>query len=70
LPIAAPGDQAGALEHVEVFGDRGLAHVERLGELHHRGFATGQRDEDRPSRRIGERGEYRVEVGFADHLIT
>ena len=65
LRVAAARNQPGALEHLEVLGDRGLAHRERLGELRHRGLARREPGEDRPAGGIGERRERRVEAGRA-----
>src|SRR5579864_7972263 len=39
LRVAALCDQAGALQHFEVFRDAGEAQVERLGQLRDRGLA-------------------------------
>jgi len=61
LRVAPARDQPGALEHLEVLRDRGLAHRERFRELHHRRLAPGEPREDRAARRIGERGEGGVE---------
>src|SRR5947207_14704573 len=42
LRIAAAGDESRPLEDLEVLGDRGEAHVERLRELGDRGLARHQ----------------------------
>src|SRR5688500_7232643 len=39
LGLAPAGDESRALEHFQVLGDRGHAHVEGLGKLRHRAFA-------------------------------
>ena len=40
LRVAPALDQARLLEHLEVFGDGWLAHVERLGQFEHRRVAV------------------------------
>ena len=67
LGVAAARDQAGVLQHLEVLGDRGLAHLERLGELLDRGLAQREPREDRPSRRVGKSGEGGVELMSRRH---
>jgi len=62
LRLAAARNQSRALQHLEVLGDRGLGHLERLRQLRHRRVPGGQPGEDRPPRGIGERRERRVEV--------
>src|SRR5438445_258104 len=62
LRLAAALDQARALEHLEVPGDRGEADVERLGQLHHRGLARSEARQDRAARGIGEGGEGAAEA--------
>ena len=57
LGIAAPADQAGALEHLEVLRDRLQCHLERLGELVDRCLAVGQAGEDRSTGRVGKCGK-------------
>src|SRR5262245_50120605 len=57
LRLAPPRDQAGAFEHLEVLGDAGKTHVERLGELGHRGLAKRKPRQDGAPGRIGERRE-------------
>src|SRR5882724_1304902 len=54
LRLAAALDEPGALEHLQVLGDGGQAHVEGLGDLHHRGLARGEAREDRSPGGIGE----------------
>ena len=57
LRLATARDQTGLLEKLEVLGDRGKRHVERLGQLRDRRLAGPQAGEDRPAGRIGEGGE-------------
>src|SRR5882672_12310686 len=42
LRLAPALDQARVLEHLEVLGDGGKAHVKRLGQFHDRGFPRGE----------------------------
>src|SRR5687768_18252739 len=58
LRLASARDQAGALQHLEVLGDRRAADVEGLGQLVHRGLAERQPRQDRPARRVGEGCEF------------
>ena len=62
----APGagllDEAGVGEDAQVLGDRGQRHRVRLGELADRAVAREQRGQDRPPRRVRERGEDQVEI--------
>ena len=67
LRVAAAGDQAGALEHLQVLRDGRLAHVERLGELVHGRLAEGQPREDRAARGVGQCEEGRVQAVGAAH---
>ena len=55
-------DEPGALEHLEVLRDGGLAHRERLRELRHRCLTRREAREDGASRGIGEGGEHGVEA--------
>jgi hypothetical protein len=57
LRLAAADDQSGALEPLQVARDRRQAHRKGLSELVDRRLALGESGEDRPARRIGERGE-------------
>src|SRR5262245_46991946 len=54
LRLAPAQDQAGALQHLEMLGDGGKAHVEGFGELGHRGFAGRKPGQDGPARRVGQ----------------
>src|SRR5271154_6055538 len=62
LRLAPPCDQAGPLEHLEMLGDRGTAHLERLGELADRRLAGREARQDRAPRRVGEGREGRAET--------
>src|SRR5271166_5421734 len=62
LCLTAAGDQAGVLQHLEVLGDRGEAHVERFGQFGDRGLAGGQPCQDRPARRVREGRECATEA--------
>src|SRR5436309_9444925 len=62
LRVAAARNQAGALQHLQVLGDRRLAHRERLGQLRDRRLTRRQAGEDRPPRGIGEGREDGVEA--------
>src|SRR5947208_17115492 len=53
LGIAAARDQAGTLQHLEMLGDRRLAHRERATELRHRCLARRESREDRATGWIG-----------------
>lgn len=59
--VPLPGQKPRTLENLEVLGDGGERHVEGLGERRHRGLAARQALEDRPSGRIGQGPEGRVE---------
>ncbi len=61
LAIDVALHQSGALEDLEMLGNRRLAHLERRRELVHRSFSGREPRQDRPPRRIRERGEHRVE---------
>src|SRR5262245_12072777 len=54
LRIPATRDESGALEDLQVLGNRRKAHVERLGELQHGRLAKCEPREDCPPRRVGE----------------
>jgi len=61
LGVAAPRDQPGLLQHLQVLGDRRLAHGERRGQLADRGLAGGQPRQDGAPGRVGQGGEGGVE---------
>src|SRR5207245_9014675 len=62
LGVAAVGHQAGSLQHLEVLGDRRLAHREWPGQLRHRRLPRRAPGEDGAPRRIGECREGRIEA--------
>src|SRR5262249_31325788 len=65
--LRPPGarDESGALEHLEVLGNRGLAHGEGLGELRRVYLTLRQSRQDGAARRIREGREGLIElVGF------
>src|SRR5690348_11548819 len=62
LRFAAARNKTGALEYLEMFGDRGKAHLERLGQLGHGNLARNETRKDRASRGIGEGREGGAEV--------
>ena len=53
LGVTAPGDEPGAFENLEMLGNRGLAHGERLGELVDGSFPGGEMGEYGATRGIG-----------------
>src|SRR2546429_7378775 len=53
LRLPALGDQAGPAQDLEVLGDGRQLEPERLGPLHHRGFAPGHTGQDRPPGWVG-----------------
>ncbi len=63
-------NEAGALEHLEMLGDGGLAHREGLRELGDGCFAGGEASEDGAPRGIGEGGEGGVEPRGGHLSIT
>src|SRR5215469_5059301 len=67
LSAPAAAHESRALEHLQVLGDRRLAHGERARQLHHTRFAASEPREDRPARRVGERGEGVVEAVVGRH---
>src|SRR3954468_12041613 len=62
LRITAARDQSRALEHLEVLGDGGHAHLEGLGQLGDRGLAGCKASQDRAPGGIGEGCEGGAEV--------
>jgi hypothetical protein len=62
LGVASARDEAGALEHLEVFGDRGLAQVERCHQLRDARLAGRELRQDRAARRMGQRREGEAET--------
>src|ERR671912_274190 len=67
LRLPPPGDQPRPLQHLEVLGHRGKAHLERLGQLRHRRRPRHQPGQDRPPGRVGQCREGAVE-SFRSHL--
>ena len=63
LRVAPPRDQAAALQHLEVPGDRRQRHGEGSGQLGHGGVAPGEPAHDGPPGGVRQRGEGRIE-GF------
>ncbi len=61
LRIPAANNEARALKHIKVLGDRRLAQVKRLHELRHVRVSRRQASEDRASRRVRERSEGQAE---------
>ena len=55
--FAAAGNEAGALQHFEVLGNRRHAHLKWLGEFRDGGLAQRQPGKNRPPRRIGKCGK-------------
>src|SRR6476469_1675940 len=70
LRLAAPGDEAGALKHLEVLGDGGAAHLEGLGELRHGGLAKSKPGENGAPGRIGKGCERGAELVGGHSYIT
>src|SRR5713101_3497922 len=54
LRLATARDQTGALQHLEVLGDGGKAHLEGRGQLRDRGLAGDEASKDRAPGGIGE----------------
>ena len=63
-------DQPGALQHLEVLGDRLEADRERLGQLVDRGLALREPREDRAARGIGESREGVAELVDGHDVFT
>src|SRR6478672_444446 len=70
LRLAAPGDEAGALQHLEVLGDGGAAHLEGLGELRHGGLAKRKPGENGAPGRVGKGCESGTELVGGHLYIT
>src|SRR5262249_54151874 len=70
LGVAATRDQARALQNAQVLGDSGLAHCERLSQLHHRCFTRREPIKDRASGRIGQGREGPAEAFGRVHSTT
>ena len=63
-------DEAGALEHLEMLRDGGLAHRERFRELRDRRLTRGESRENGSPGGIGERGEGGIEPRGRHRSIT
>jgi len=61
LAVAAPGDQAGPFQDLQMLGDGRLRQRGPPGELDHPGVAGAQALQNCPSRRIGQGGERSVQ---------
>lgn len=59
---AAANDEPAALQHLEVFGDRGKTHIKWLCELLDRGFTGGKPGKDCPPGRIGKSCKRRTKL--------
>ena len=72
LRIDVRRDETGTLEHLEMLGYGRLAHLERLGELGHRGLAPRQPRQDSAARGVGQCGEDQVEAfrSFHNRLVA
>src|SRR4029077_19067045 len=65
LRFAPPGDEPCVLQHFQVLGNRGHAHVEWLGQFGDRSLAGDQASQDRSPSGISKGGEGAAEVvGF------
>jgi hypothetical protein len=68
--LAATLEQAGALQHPQVFGDRWQGDSERLSELAHGRIAGPQPRQDGAPRRVREGGEGVAQDGFmVNHMV-
>jgi hypothetical protein len=67
-PVAANRGQPRALEHAQVLGHGGQRHRERLREIADRGIAPGEPRQNRPSRRVRQRGKGQIERAAASRL--
>ena len=54
LSVAGAANEAGALEHLEVLGDRRLAQRGGLGQFDHTSLARDEALEDRPAGGVGK----------------
>ena len=66
----ASGDEAGLLQHADMFGDGTHGEREGLRQLGDRGFAVEKPGQDRPACGVRERGECVVEGDFSRHCGT
>ena len=66
--VTAARDKARPLQHLQMLGDRRLAHGERFGQLVHRRLAERKASEDGAPGRIGKGSEGSVETGRGKHF--
>jgi hypothetical protein len=69
LRRAAARDEAGALQDLQVLGDRLQGDREGLGQLVDRRLALGEALQDRPPRGVGESGEGGAELVYR-HVVV
>src|SRR5579863_10433276 len=62
LRLAPARNQARALQHLQMLGDRGHAHLERLGQFGDRGLTGSEPRENRAPSRIGKGREGGAEL--------
>lgn len=62
LGLASLRNQPRALQHLQVPGDGGRAHIERFGKILYRFLAGSEPCQNGASRRVGESGEGGVEL--------
>src|SRR5215470_9699151 len=63
----AANDEPGALQHLQVLGDRRLAHCEGRRELHHARLTAREAGKNGTARRVGERGKGLVQLAVRRH---
>src|SRR2546423_74345 len=68
LRLATARDETGALQHFQMFGNRGEAHLEWLGQLLDRGLPRGEAGQDHSPRWIGKGRENRAQPVLGWHL--
>lgn len=69
-PGAAAADEAGPLQHADVFRDGVEGHGEGLGEVGDAGLAAHEAFEDGPSCGVGEGAHGAVDSGGVIHLFS
>ena len=62
LRVLRRRDEAGVLQHLQVLGDRRLAHGEGFRQFRNRGLSLGEPGKDRTARGVREGGEGGVEA--------
>jgi hypothetical protein len=68
--VASHRRQPGALEHPEVFRDRGQRHRERLCQLADRVVTRRQSSQDGATRGVGKRGKGLIEQAWlVNHMV-